>query len=361
MATIYIIYTSIVEDMLSAGGEYYTHIWGRKHDFSYNSWSNPIDLTSDFDLTECIFPSMSKTMNNQLHIVAQLDAEPGLSVPLNGDSPGTNSMIYFTIDKSDFVCNYNNVSGIVFDDVNENGVRDVLEQAVVGNIIKIEPGPFYTVSNTFGEYQFEAAPGNHTITCIPKQYWHMTNTYTSYNINVIDTHILIDTLDFSVTVDTNVKDLSISITGTFVRPGFDANYWINYFNRGFVTLSGTVFDKYPPILNYINSTPHENAHISNILEYNFSSLYLDEQRMISSTFLVPVNATIGDTIYSYIRIEPLVGDTNVTNNYDTLMQVITGSYDPNDKSVIPKGIGEEGYILHGKKTHLYHPFSKYRN
>ena len=48
-------------------------------------------------------------------------------------------------------------------------------------------------------------------------------------------------------------------------------------------------------------------------------------------------------------ITPLVPDTFVTNNYDTLQQVITGSYDPNDKTVSPAGYEQWGFVEHGQR------------
>jgi len=43
-------------------------------------------------------------------------------------------------------------------------------------------------------------------------------------------------------------------------------------------------------------------------------------------------------------IDPVAGDVNTLNNYDTLVVEVVGSCDPNDKNVEPKGVDPQGYI-----------------
>jgi hypothetical protein len=115
----YVVYTSTVEDQIDpASNCYYNHLWGRKYFSSLGQWGEFRELTAggpgDYDFTEQIFPSLSKTMNNQLHIVYQYDLSPGAYVEPYS-SPGTiagsqNVMMYLTMDKSDLLMNRKEVN-----------------------------------------------------------------------------------------------------------------------------------------------------------------------------------------------------------------------------------------------------------
>jgi len=352
---IYVVYTSIVEDMITGAGEYFTHIWGRRYKASQNSWSDIIELLAspdptDYDGVEMVYPSLSKTMDSQLHIVYQFDFEPGVSLTLGEQPAGINVMMYLAVDKTDFFCsaNCNNISGMVFNDENENGIKDPLEQGIAEQLVKLEPGPSYTTTDNNGYYWFAADIGTHIITYITQPYWNLTTDSLNYTATIIDTNH-VSGLDFGVKAMTNVQDVRISLTGGPVRPGFLTNYWLSYKNMGTQTMSGIVYHEYVPALTYLNSIPSENVHSGNILEYYYDTLASHEERMIISHFQVPVSLNIGDIVISYCRIEPLTGDIEMVNNFDTLIQVVTGSYDPNDKSVSPTGVGAEGYVLHGQR------------
>jgi uncharacterized repeat protein (TIGR01451 family) len=53
------------------------------------------------------------------------------------------------------------------------------------------------------------------------------------------------------------------------------------------------------------------------------------------TFYVPTSTSLGTPLNSWAIISPVVNDTTPLNNYASINQIVTGSYDPNDKSVIP--------------------------
>jgi len=119
----YVVYTSICEDMITGAGEYFNHIWGRKYYASIGQWEEIVELLAspdptDYDGIEMVFPSLSKTMDNQLHITYQLDYEPGVSLTDGEVAATINSMIYLTVNKlNDIGCLVNvhevNLSGNV--------------------------------------------------------------------------------------------------------------------------------------------------------------------------------------------------------------------------------------------------------
>jgi len=214
--------------------------------------------------------------------------------------------------------------------------------------MKIEPGPHFATTDINGNYWFSVASGTYTVTCFPKLYWNLTTDSLIHTFYVSDSNLVL-VPDIGLKPDTTAQDVRVNLTYGPLKPGFDSWYWIYYENLGFNTMNGTISYEYFPSLTYLNSTPAEDIHSGNILTYNYDTLINEEQRMIFSMFNVPAIMNIGDTVISYCSIEPITGDTNQVNNTDTLIQFVVGSWDPNDKSVSPVGIGVNGYVLHGQE------------
>jgi len=110
----YVVYTSACEHM-QLNNIYYSHIYGKKYFASSGQWGQIVELLAsldptDYDQVEMVYPSLSKSMDSQLHLVYMLDLSPGAYVePADPSAPvmqgSQNSMIYLTIDKSELILN----------------------------------------------------------------------------------------------------------------------------------------------------------------------------------------------------------------------------------------------------------------
>jgi hypothetical protein len=67
---------------------------------------------------------------------------------------------------------------------------------------------------------------------------------------------------------------------------------------------------------------------------------------------VPTDVQIGDTLKSYFSITP-ENDNDASNNSFELIDVVVGSWDPNDKIVSPEGIGDKGITDIENKAFTY--------
>lgn len=241
-----------------------------------------------------------------------------------------------------------NVSGLVFHDTNLNGIPDEGEQGIAGHLIKQEPGPFYTFTNNQGKYFFKAETGEHTVSYVPVNYWYAT-AEEDYQFSVISYDQIIDTLDFGIATRENSPDVAVYLTGSPTRVGFDTHYWITYKNQGTLTTSGTVNVAFDPLLTFVSSTETPASQSGNVFTWNYGPMGPGVEHQFRIDFQVPGIEHLGDTLFSHAWITPFDPDTCPANNYDTIYQEITGSYDPNDKRVSPAGIGDEGYVLHGQR------------
>lgn len=111
---IYVSYSGHKEDLDNAATQNYRHIYVMSTTDGGANWSCPRDVTPyplhEFD--ECVFASMARTVDSKIHMVYQLDNEPGLAVRgdagNNGDAGDAfiqNDIVYLTVDTGD-VINY---------------------------------------------------------------------------------------------------------------------------------------------------------------------------------------------------------------------------------------------------------------
>lgn len=243
--------------------------------------------------------------------------------------------------------NYN-ISGLVFLDENQNGLYDPNEQGISGHLVKLEPGPLYTFTDNNGYYYFSKDIGSYTVSYIPPPLWNITSN-SFYNFSITNSYQIIDTLDFGAAPANNINDVSLFITGSPTRASMETHYWLSYKNNGSVTASGTINFQFDPLLTFTSTTQTPYTINGNIISWNYGPIGPGFYHTIQADFQVPGIQYLGSTLYSNAWITPISPDTNIVNNYDTLYQIITGSYDPNDKLVSPAGNIENGYVVHGQK------------
>jgi len=241
-----------------------------------------------------------------------------------------------------------NISGYVFYDENENNTFDTEESGLSNQMVKLEPGPIYTLTNTNGYYYFDALPGDYTVTYLPNDYWINIGDE-NYEITVSDESDSHENNNFSANTtftDTDARIWLINLT----QPRADElmTCFLVPSNIGSESINGTIGLKFDPLLSHSGSdgTPviQGDSIIWDIENFNAGQIFI-----LTSTFQVPGVEYIGDTIQNIAWISPNETDNNPNDNRDTVQQVIVCAYDPNDKQVSPLGYGEEHFITHGER------------
>ncbi|MDD5569955.1 MAG: T9SS type A sorting domain-containing protein [Bacteroidales bacterium] len=237
-------------------------------------------------------------------------------------------------------------AGIVYNDANNNGIRDVGEVGIPNIILKGMPGPVYASSDKDGKY-FTHNDGNTYTYSIPNPPKYCTILpLTQIVTNLNDT-----TNDFGLHFG-NINDLRVSLTaGNRARPGFDVYYYINYENMGTSILYGYVQLVHDNHLTFTSSTPVHSYNSNDTVKWNFTNLIPGESRSIFAKLLMSSSVPLGDTLNSVVKIYPIDSDTFPPDNVDTLHQIVTGSFDPNDKqvsfaSLTPQEVQNEPYITY---------------
>jgi len=243
------------------------------------------------------------------------------------------------------------IEGTVINDTNANCLKDPGDISLSRVLVGCEPNGGFHSTDNFGRYSFFLPPGNYRVWQPQLPPWHVA---------VCPAVDYYDTLPVVGMKDTNnfanighAMDLDINCFSVIPpRPGFTYTQSVYYRNQGTTVVPNAVLKiQHDSLITFAQSIPPAaNYDAANrILTWNLPSLnpfgtYSASQGQVVIHYLVPPTVTLGTPLHFADTIFPVTGDTVVFNNYESCTEVVVGSFDPNDISVDPKGIGSQGLI-----------------
>jgi len=232
--------------------------------------------------------------------------------------------------------NFNNtIRGNVFVDANNNNVQDAGETGLKNTSIvtrsvneQLTTQP-YTAN---GDYMLSTATGTYT-TKVQLSRPYYTAVPDSAN-TVFTGNYQLATVNFALHPVNGIKDYAVTVSANArVRPGFGHNYNITCSNYGTDTLQNRnlVFVK-DHRFEYILSVPSPLLVSGDSIVWNISNVYPNASTVISlrlQTGLIP-QVNIGDTLHSSLYLDS-TADVMNTDNVVSMAELVSGSFDPNDK------------------------------
>lgn len=133
---------------------------------------------------------------------------------------------------------------------------------------------------------------------------------------------------------------------TSVSPGFPVWVYLDYYNSGTILMNGTVQYRYPTgtTVNATSVVPASHDVANRLLTFNFSSLLPGTSNSIMVDLDASVTLTLGSLATDTLWVNPISGDVTPANNISVVVDSVSGSWDPNDKAVSPKGEGNHGIV-----------------
>jgi uncharacterized repeat protein (TIGR01451 family) len=231
------------------------------------------------------------------------------------------------------------ISGEIYLDINSNGTKDAGEPGMGNQQAVITPPGLNLISSPIGGYGSIVAPGSYDISYDTLPGWSLTSSPSTYNVTV--TNASIGGLDFGIYPDSTAANGLLSLTSGLPRCFWTVPYYINFHNNGFTPLSGSISFNHDPLLTYVSSSIPVTSQVGNVINYSFSNLYAGQT---FSTVVFMQEPGPGFTLANYLNVN--CGDpfSNQIALADTLNQLVSCSYDPNDKAVFPSGIGPLNYV-----------------
>ncbi len=231
------------------------------------------------------------------------------------------------------------IQGTAFYDLNENGERDSLEYPFLYQPISIYPDSIIHFTNAMGQYRFDVDTGSYEVLAEPLHNYTLTTDSSLY-------HLAVDTTDlccydfglYSLIVN---EAIDVDLSSSSNRCFFPNTYLIHLENTGTVAFNTTIVFK-PDSgcnLNSFIPTPYYQSNDSIVWKVNNLLPFM------SLTFsAIGTNTTLlGDTLFSTVDVYNTAN--NVLLSGDTLIQIITCSFDPNDKACQPIGIDTAHFTL----------------
>ena len=240
------------------------------------------------------------------------------------------------------------LSGNVFYDSNQNSMQDVGELGL--NFIPVS----LSLSNAFffslgGSYSFYTNIGVYSVGYSPNPVWDLTTDSSSYTKTLTGTNPIADSLDFGFYPNTITTIIEPELTGGFPRCNTIINYWVNIRNEGTTLPDGIVHLQLDDSISYISSAITPDSIVGQNIYWHFDSLFFFAEENFNIQVQLPPFTSVGDTLTSFLTVNELDGSGNIVyTNSDTLDQILVCAYDPNDKTVLPKGIGSQGFIANNQ-------------
>lgn len=140
------------------------------------------------------------------------------------------------------------------------------------------------------------------------------------------------------------KNLKVSHYGIPYIKDTNRYSYITYQNIGTTTENGIVEYKYPAGMTLVSSTISPLTHIGNKITFSVGSLSPGAGGTIYIVMKTPMSFTLGSIKCDTAVILPISGDIAQGNNTSYECDSVVASWDPNDKTPNPKGIGPDGNI-----------------
>ena len=172
--TIYVSFSSVMEGY-DSGAQNFRHVNIIKSYDGGATWTDPIDITPVslfLGMSECVFASMERDVDDKVRLLYQKDMEPGLCVRGDMDAVGMNDIVYLELDTNFMVSNINNI-------INNNISLDVYPnptnaQATISLTLDQFSKVSINVNDVLGRSVYESnsnlQKGNHLVTFTLEDY-----------------------------------------------------------------------------------------------------------------------------------------------------------------------------------------------
>jgi uncharacterized repeat protein (TIGR01451 family) len=239
------------------------------------------------------------------------------------------------------------IRGELYIDANENGIRDADEVGADFSGITSDPENFYAVSEPNGKYYMNFdpdEPGLYQVLPNPIEYWTITSDSLSYLVEIVGELVYEDSLDFGFFPNTLVNKIDLNLVGDRARCDQIINYWIDYTNIGTTIPSGVISVTLDDAVEFVDAEVLPDSIIGQTVYWHFDSLYYFDSGLLNFNALMPNFESMGDTLVNYVNLKIDSVEVLLFETVDSIFQILTCGYDPNDKSVYPIGIDENGKI-----------------
>ncbi len=237
------------------------------------------------------------------------------------------------------------LGGYLYNDDTNPDCMDDADTEPIENAMMILDNGLATFTDNTGYYEFILDAGTYQVELVPNyQYELLCPVSGQLSVSLPNDGMVSTGNDFYVEYS-NYQDISIGVYSGAARPGFIMQNHVIVCNNGGATMNnGTLTFVHDTILTGTNTDPMAISYDASTYTYTWEYSGLEPGDCIEFVVYgtVPVGTPLGTLINSSTIAGPLVDDINPNNNEAEWHQIVTGSYDPNDKRGFIGGASEWG-------------------
>lgn len=235
------------------------------------------------------------------------------------------------------------ISGIVFDDQDEDGYYDDTENGI-GNV-EVHLGDYITYTNENGAYSFTDVEDAENLSILyDALVWPSATTETDVDISAA--------ADATFNFGLSANDPNFGVGFVYTDPWMyfcqmESSMYLTVTNESNQPLDEVVVVmNVDPLLTVVSSTP-EGEITGNTITWDIEDLGTGENFFISVLVMVPSFEFMGSDIINSVSVEGFENNVSVDFDSASYPDVLECSYDPNDKQVFPAGVNDQHFIMNG--------------
>ena len=246
--------------------------------------------------------------------------------------------------------NCGSVNGNAFIDNNADCIKNSGDNNLINGYIIANPGNHYGYANTNGDYFINNLPyGTYSLSIVNIYNGLIPSCTTTINATINSGQPNSFNNNLSAGFNSNTQpDIKVTSWSGGIVPGLNnfMNYTLN--NQNNVNGSGILKAVLPSafIPNITLVSPATYTLSGDTVMWTFTNLNYTSNYSTSFViqFTTPVSTPLGSVFTSCAYAQTSTPDFNPANNTYCYSRIVTGSYDPNDKTPNPIGVGATGDI-----------------
>lgn len=252
---------------------------------------------------------------------------------------------------SDIECEDYGVSGCVYYDINENGLKDDGEFGIPNIPLSNITENHILRTNDKGRYFLYLEDGDDfEINLLENELeWSLTSPSDIAGTFDLTTPVI---QDFGLAPKFDRHQSTVSLTSSNTRCNESGKYFLRFQNTGTHIENGEIQLNYDSKLKFVNSTrsPKEIDEGNATLVWSYQNLRPFESFEFEIQFENPNQSFAGELLESELIQYYFNGEQSLVLGSKLLEEQIRCAYDPNDKQISPIGIEEEAFILRDEEV-----------
>lgn len=241
------------------------------------------------------------------------------------------------VTRSDCAIREETISGVVFNDLDADGIRDIDEPPFLLAQVEAQPGNFLTAPDPNGSYVLHVDTGTYVVNGQPVLYHQRTTpSWTSTLVQYGS-----DTLrDIGYRIIPDMYDVVADLVAGIAQPGFLNPITLGVRNVGTEATTATIAFTHSPLQLWNSSDLTPVTLIGNVATWTAD---LEPGELWSTRVYLRTDSTValGTAIDHSLSASIPQEDQTPENNTDSDPGVVLGSFDPNDKRVSPEELTPE--------------------